>query len=55
MKAPFSRPLGDENDKFIFGVSFFGGIVGILGSGLSVMHIPNRWNFWVGRICHHCG
>ena len=31
MKAPFSRPLGDENDKFIFGVSFFGGIVGILG------------------------
>ena len=31
MKAPFSRPLGDENDKLIFGLSSFGGIVGILG------------------------
>jgi len=31
MKAPFSRPLGDENDKLIFGIAFFGGIVGILG------------------------
>ena len=48
MKAPFSRPLGDENDKFIFGVSFFGGIVGILESGLSVMRYSQPLEFLGG-------
>ena len=30
MKAPFRRRLGDENDKLIFGLSFFGGISAII-------------------------
>lgn len=30
MRAPFRRRLGDENDKLIFGLAFFGGIAAII-------------------------
>lgn len=30
MRAPFRRRLGDENDKLVFGLAFFGGITAII-------------------------
>ena len=47
-------PLGDENDKFIFGVSFFGGIVGFSIGIISDALFPTV-GISGGRICHLSG